>query len=133
MDKATIENTAGDAERRTIRYIAVGLAGLTAVVYLLIGLRVLTVLETPSDQIFGFFACAGYGLGVFLLLRYDRRAVVILGALFQVFVIYQYFDLAAQRAPAFELWGLLLRIPQAMILIALVYLEVRLPLAPPRD
>jgi hypothetical protein len=43
--------------------------------------------------------------------------------------MYTYFNLAAQRTPAYEVWGILIRIAQLMILIALVYLEVRLPLA----
>jgi hypothetical protein len=129
MDQSDLKTVPGDrtAQRRTIRTVAAGLAALTAFVYLLIGLQVLIVLDTPSDQIFGFFACAGYALGAFLLLRHDRRSVIWLGALFQVFVIYQYFNLSTRRAPAFEIWGLLLRIPQAMILVALVYLEARLP------
>jgi hypothetical protein len=63
------------------------------------------------------------------LLVYDRRTLWILGAILQVFVIFTYFDLASQRTPAFEAWGILLRIAQAIILIALVYLETRLPLA----
>lgn len=119
------------ARRRTIRIVAAGLSAITAAIYLLIGLQVLIVLDTPADQFFGFFACAGYALGVYLLIAQDRRVVVILGALFQVFVIYQYFNLASQRVPTYEIWGLLLRIPQVMILIALVYLEVRLPRANP--
>ena len=46
-------------------------------------------------------------------------------------VIYTYFNLASQRTPAFEVWGILIRIAQVMILVALVYLEVRLPLEHP--
>ena len=117
------------ARRRTLRYVAAALSAATALIYLLIGLQVLIVLDTPTDQIFGYFACAGYALGVFLLLRHDRRLVVILGALFQVFVIYQYFNVASQRAPAYEIWGIGLRVIQVVLLITLVYLEVRLPQA----
>jgi hypothetical protein len=68
-------------------------------------------------------------LGTLLLLAFDRRVLWILGAILQVFVIYTYFNLASQRTPAYEVWGILIRIAQLMILIALVYLEVRLPLA----
>lgn len=119
------------ARRRTLRYVAAALAALTAVIYLLIGVNVLTVLDTPADQIFGLFAFCGYALGVFLLLAYDRRPIVILGAVFQVFVIYQYFNLASQRSPTYEVWGIVLRVIQAVLLLTLVYLEVRLPLARP--
>ena len=90
------------ARRRTLRVVAAALSAATALIYLLIGLQVLIVLDTPTDQFFGYFACAGYALGVFLLLRYDRRVVVLLGALFQVFVIYQYFNVASLRTPTYE-------------------------------
>ena len=126
-----VQNPARVARRRVIRYVAAALSAVTAIIYLLIGLQVLIVLDTPSDQIFGYFASAAYALGVFLLLAYDRRLFVILGALFQVFVIFQYFNLASQRTPDYEVWGIVLRVAQALILIALVYLEVRLPLAQP--
>jgi hypothetical protein len=125
----TRDQRARVARRRSIRIVAAALSVLTAIVYLLIGLQVLIVLDTPSDQIFGFFAAAAYALGVYLLIAQDRRMIVLLGALFQVFVIFQYFNLSTQRLPAYEPWGLLLRIPQVMLLIALVYLEVRLPRA----
>jgi hypothetical protein len=114
--------------RRKIRIFAGALSGLTAVIYFLIGFNVVSVVEN-ADQLFGIFAGVAYAFGAWLLLAYDRRTLWILGAILQVFVIFTYFDLASQRTPAFEAWGILLRIAQAIILIALVYLETRLPLA----
>lgn len=111
--------------RKAIRYAAVTLAALTALVYLLIGFQVLTVLDTPTDQYFGFFAAAAYGLGVIFLLAVDRRPLWTLGALFQIFVITMYFNVAGQRSPAFEFWGVALRVPQLLLLIALSYLAMR--------
>lgn len=114
--------------RRTIRYVAAPLCAVTAVLYLLIGLRVLIVLDGNADQTWGLAPAAAYALGAGLLVAYDRRLLWILGAILQVFVIYTYFNLASQRTPAFEVWGIVIRVVQVMILIALVYLEVRLPL-----
>ncbi len=128
---AAAHNPAQAARRRTIRYLAAALSALTALIYFLIGFRVLSVLDTPTDQIFGFFAGAGYALGVYLLLAHDRRLLWVLGALLQVFVVYQYFNLAFQRAPAYEVWGVLLRVPQVVLFIALVYLALRQPSAEP--
>jgi hypothetical protein len=125
------EPTAGKVRRRAIRYFAAAMAGITAVIYFMIGFNVVSVLDTSTDQIFGIFAGIAYALGVFLLLVFDRRVVWILGAIFQVFVIFMYFNLASQRSPAYEVWGLLLRVPQLMSFVALVYLAARLPSARP--
>lgn len=115
--------------RRIIRYFAAVVSGATAVMYFLIGFRVVSVLDGHADQTWGLFAGAAYALGALLLLAFDRRVLWILGAILQVFVIYTYFNLASQRTPAYEVWGIVIRIAQMMILIALVCLEVRLPSA----
>ncbi len=107
---------------RAVRYFAALVSVLTAVIYFLIAFNMVSVLDTPADQIFGFPAGAAYLLGALLLVAVNRRPVWILGALLQVFVIYMYFNLASRRSPDFEFWGVILRIPQLMILVALVYL-----------
>lgn len=112
--------------RRTVRYVAALLAGVTAVMYLLIGLCVVAVIEAAcADQVFGTFAAGAYLLGVALLLFFDNRWLWGLGAALQVMVIFMYFNLAAQRVPAYEVWGILIRIVQVLLLGALVYLAIR--------
>lgn len=118
-------------QRRTIRYLAAALAAVAAVIYFMIGFRVVTVLNTPEYQTFGIAAGLAYVLGAVLLAALDHRVVGTLGAILQAVVIYTYFDVAAERIPTFELWGIVLRIVQVLILIALIYLEVRRPLPPP--
>ncbi|MBZ0289564.1 MAG: hypothetical protein K8I30_18220 [Anaerolineae bacterium] len=120
-----------EGDRRIIRTIAAGLSALTAVIYLLIGFNIVTVLNTPTDQVFGFPAAIASVLGAVLLIWLDRRIVWILGAAFQVFVIYMYFNLAGQRSPDYEFWGVLLRVPQLIILVTLAYLSIRWPFGPP--
>jgi len=125
--------TARAQSRQTLRYIAAALCAVTALLYALIGFRVLTVLDGGADQTWGLAPAAAYALGAVLLIAYDRRLLWIVGAILQVFVIYTYFNLAAQRAPAFEVWGLVIRVIQALILVTLIYLEVRLPLKQSND
>lgn len=64
-------------------------------------------------------------LGAILLLVFDRRFLWILGAILQVGVIVMYIVIASQRTPPFETWGILIKLLQATVLAALVYLVVR--------
>jgi flagellar biosynthesis protein FliR len=105
------------------------MSAATAVMYFLIGFHVVSVLDANADQSWAIFAGAAYAFGTLLLLAFDKRAFWILGALLQVFVILTYFSVASQRTPAYEVWGILIRIAQLMLLIALVYLVFRLPMA----
>jgi hypothetical protein len=117
-----------DHARQIIRFIAAGLAAIIAAIYLMIGFNIITVLDTPADQVFGFPAALAYALGIALMIRFDRRIIWILGAVLQVFVVYMYFSLAGQRSPAYEIWGILLRVVQGVLLITLAFLSVRWPL-----
>ncbi|MEZ4669843.1 MAG: hypothetical protein R3E39_18205 [Anaerolineae bacterium] len=109
------------------RYFATTMTTLTAVIYFMIGFNIVSVLDTPSDQIFGIFAGLAYALGVLLMLALDRRVVWVSGSIFQVFVIAMYFNLATKRSPDFEFWGIALRVVQMVILVTLVYLTARTP------
>ncbi len=106
-----------------IRYFAAVMSGLTAFIYFLIGFHLVTVLDANADQTWGLLACVAYVLGAVLLFTSERRIVWILGALFQIFVIFTYFNVASQRTPDYEVWGILLRIIQSIIFIALTYLS----------
>jgi len=120
------QNTTGGARRQIVRYLAAALAGATAVMYFLIGFCVVWVIQAAcADQIFGTFAGIAYAFGTILLLTLDRRALWALGAVLQVFVIFVYFDLAPQRVPAYEVWGILIRVAQVMLLAALADLAIR--------
>ncbi len=114
------------AGRRTIRYLAAAIAAGCAAVYFAIGLG---LVYPPSQDpefdagfmlVFGFSSAFMFALGAALLLRTDRRAVLVLGALFQVFVIVAYFQVSGRRDPHFEIWGLSLKAAQAVILVALL-------------
>jgi peptidoglycan/LPS O-acetylase OafA/YrhL len=119
------------ARLRLARIATAVLAAAVALVYALIGFEVLYIGETkpgdPSLLWFGVPAALAFGFGAVVMVASDRKLLWALGALFQVFVIWAYFDVAPQRTPPFEVWGILLRFAQAAILVALAYLLVRHP------
>lgn len=120
----------GDS-RRLVRYAAAAIALGVAAIYFAIGLGVVTVVnETPKDMsMFGFGVPAGsaFVIGAVLLIAFDHRSLWFLGALLQVGTIVMYFVVSTQREPPFEIWGILIKIGQALLLVALVYLVVRVP------
>jgi hypothetical protein len=118
-------NRASDV-RRTIRYVAAGLAAATALLYLLIGLQIVTVIEDPTQQpAFALPAAAVFGLLTVLLLVADRRLLFAGLAVFVGLIIAMYFGVAPQREPQFETWGLLIRVVQVGLVVALGYLAFR--------
>ena len=115
--------------RTTIRHAGAVVAAVMAVIYFLIGAGVLQVVNPNEDPgflfVFGAMAGGAFLLGALLLMRFDRRWLWMLGAAFQVFVYWGYFAVAPDRTPAFEPWGITLRVVQVPLLIALLYLAVR--------
>jgi hypothetical protein len=119
-----------NANRRTIRLVAAGLAGAMAIIYFLIGAGVLDVGRADGTDagflvVFGASAGGAFLLGAVLLLAFDRRWLWILGTVLQVFVMVGYLTVSADRTPAFEIWGITLRVIQVPLLAALVYLAIR--------
>jgi hypothetical protein len=113
--------------RRQVRLVAAALSAACAVIYVLIGLGLIYP-TAPNDQgmlAFGGLAGGAFALGAGLLLTIDRRAAWILGAALQVLAIVAYFQVAPQRTPPFEPWGISLKVLQVGILAALLYLIAR--------
>ncbi|HKI56347.1 MAG TPA: hypothetical protein VKB31_04285 [Trueperaceae bacterium] len=115
--------------RLRIRLAAGALALANAVVYALIGAGVAVVVEDAASAdvslaVFGAMAGAAFLLGAVLLWSLDNRLVWLAGAAFQVFAIVAYFDVAPQRTPAYEPWGISLKVAQAALLVLLAYLAV---------
>lgn len=115
--------------RLMLRRIGAGLCGVMAAVYVLIGLEVVTI-GTAGDAdidigVFGFGAASIFVLGAVLLLAVDRKVLWGLGAAFQLMMMAMYVGVSADRTPAFEAWGLGLRVPQVLLFAVLVALVVR--------
>ncbi len=127
-----IDGAAHEERRRAVRYLAAGLCVATALIYIAIGLGAISVVDevsasAPPMLVFGAAAGATFLAGAVLLVATDQRVLWVVGALYQVAVIVMYLDVAPQRTPSFELWGVLIKILQVAILAALVYLAVRQP------
>jgi len=122
-------SVAGTRDRRRLRWAAAVLSLANAAVYALIGAGALHVVagapgEGPSLVVFGALAGGAFLLGAVLLMRFDRRALWWIGAGFQAFAIATYFNVAPQREPPYEAWGLSLKAAQVVLLALLLILAV---------
>jgi hypothetical protein len=125
MDEKTGESVATAGDLRLARYLGAALSGVTGVLYLLIGLGVLTVAETdiggPGRGRILLGAAAVFFILAAGLVLLDRRYVYALGVAAQVVCIIGYFVIAPSRAPHFEEWGIIIKILQVVVLGALAY------------
>lgn len=114
------------ADRRPlIRRTAAGIAVLIALIYFLIGFQLVAVLEDTSGQTaFGLIAGGAFVIGAVSILAFDRRWLWTAGALAQLFIIWTYINLADQRVPDYEYWGVSIRVLQVTLTALLVYLAV---------
>lgn len=110
-----------------LRYATAGVAGMLAVLYLLIGVGVITVVEdqAASDPAPPFIAGGLFAVLAVLLLITAGRGVLIAGVLLQVVVLGMYVVIASERTPAYEAWGLGMKAVQVGLLAALLTMLVR--------
>lgn len=112
------------------RYVAIAAVLAAAALYVLIGLRVVSVGEsaqggTPDLLGFGMALGATY-FGLALVLAFvQRRVIWIAIALIDLVTIVGYFAMANLRVPPFEVWGLLTKTAQLVMFTALAYLVFR--------
>ena len=112
-----------------LRYLAAGVAVVVALLYLLIGFDVITVVEDQATAGAAPVLIAGLLFAVLavLLLAWPKRRVLVAGAALQVLVLVRYLAVSGERSPAFEAWGIGLKVLQAGLLVAFVSLLVRHP------
>ena len=124
-------------ERRTVRLAAAGVSATMAAIYYLIGVGLLPVADGDAAKdgllVFGTMAGSAFLLGAILLVAFERRVFWILGFAFQIFVFWAYFSIAPQREPAFEVWGITLRLLQLPLIASLLYLAVQAPRSRPAE
>lgn len=122
--------------RRTARFAGAAIAAAMALIYLLIGFEVVRVVDDApvGSDIFGFGVGAAllFAMTAVVMLAVDRRALWLGLAVVQVLVAAMYFAVSVDRHPQFELWGITLRVLQAGLFAALVYLALRTPSVNPR-
>ena len=112
-----------------VRFVVAGVAGLVAVLYLLIGFDVITVVQDQAEAGAAPVLIAGvlFAALAAALLVTASRGVLVAGAVLQVVVLVMYLVVSAERVPAFEAWGLAIKALQAGLLAAFVVMLVRQP------
>ena len=115
--------------RTQVRYGAALAAGAMAAIYYLIGLGVLDIGGSKSGEmvdlgVFGGGAGTAFLATALLLAFTDRRWLWLLALVFQAFVYVIYFAVSASREPAFEAWGITLRLIQVPLVLGLGYLAL---------
>lgn len=115
---------------RAIRRLGVAAATVAAVLYLLIGVGVLSVGGSTTGENaglleFGLVMAATFGVVAGLLLFVRRRAVLLAVAVLQVIVLVGYVALSDMRDPPFDPWGLLIKVAQLVVLGVVAWLIVR--------
>jgi hypothetical protein len=113
-----------------VRYVAAASAAGAAIVYLLIGFEVVYIGESTTGEApdllgFGLSAGIAFGLMAILLLLVDRRLVWIPAGLVSAAVFVAYFAMGGIREPSYEVWGLLIKVLQAVVVVATTYLAFR--------
>lgn len=121
--------------RAQIRRIGATASALMALLYYLIGLGVLNVGGSTTGEMvdlrmFGFSAGSAFLVLAVLLALTDLRWVWAIALLAQFFVYIVYIGASGGRAPAFEIWGITLRLIQLVVIAALVYLTFKAPARP---
>lgn len=111
------------------RRVAIVTAWLAAALYALIGLGVISVgvsMSGPNDILaFGALMVVVYAVIGVLLMRFRSPVLLVAVAVLQLFLLIGYVAIAGSRTPAFEPWGLLVKLDQAILLAASVYLVIR--------
>lgn len=113
-----------------VRTAAIGASLVAAALYLLIGFGILDIGESadggnPGLFEFGAMMGAVFGITAVLLWFVRSRILWVAVAVIQVIVLVGYVAFASYREPPFDLWGLVIKGAQAVILAAMVYLVVR--------
>lgn len=114
----------------SLRAVAVITAGISALLYYLIGFGVLDIGTAASGEdagLLGFGLTAGtaFLIAAALLLFVHRRWLVALIGLMDAAVIVGYFAMADIRVPSYEVWGLSIKAAQVVLLLAIGFLLLR--------
>jgi hypothetical protein len=112
------------------RRLAIAAAVACAALYVLIGIGVLSVGESTQEattDLLGFGALMGaiYGLTAVAIWLLRSRVAMALIALFQLLPLIGYVAFASYREPPFELWGVLIKVCQIVVLVGVSTLAIR--------
>jgi len=101
-----------------------------ALIYFLIGLSILSIGGTTSGEgvdlpTFGFSAGLAFLVLATLLVSTDRRWLWAAATVVLTLVFVIYLGVSAIREPAFEVWGMTLRLIQIPLMAAVLYLAIK--------
>ena len=118
------------AHVETPRRVAIIAAWISAALYALIGLGVLPIGGSTSGGDpglfdFGAMMAATFALTALLLMLFRSTALWVAVAVLQLMVLIGYAAFSGYRIPPFEVWGLLVKLDQAVLLAATLYLVIR--------
>lgn len=110
---------------RVATHLAALLAALMALIYLLLWLGVLDLGEATDGEL-GILGVAGgvHLVLAVLLLIWRRRVLWVIVAVLQVLLAAMYVAIAAERDPAYEVWGLTIRGLSLVLVVVLVTMLV---------
>jgi hypothetical protein len=113
-----------------LRYAGALAAAGAAALYLLVGIGLLSVGtassgEAPDLLSFGLTMGLIFAIVAGLLLRFRSRAVWFAVAVLQLIVIVGYFAMSGIRTPPVELWGVLIKLCQLVVLATASMLALR--------
>lgn len=118
------------AHVETARRVAIITAWISAAFYALIGLGVLPIGESanggdPGLFEFGAMMAAVFVVTALLLMRFRSTILWVAVAVLLFTVLIGYAAFSAYRIPPVEVWGLLVKLDQAILLAATLYLILR--------
>jgi hypothetical protein len=130
MSDPITPTTMGPPEDRRLsiaRWLATGASLVAGAIYLLIGLGIVSIGESTIDGANDLFAFGLMMTAVSVAMAAVTwiargRALLIGVAIVQVVVLVGYVAFSGVREPTFELWGILIKVCQAAVLGAVVYL-----------
>lgn len=110
-----------------IRYVAAAGSAAVAIAYMLIAVGAVHVVSTApqaGDWVIPGAAAVAFGVLALCLAITKNRVVPILGAAMSIVTIVGYFVVAPHRTPSYETWGILIKVGQALLVVALGYLAL---------
>jgi hypothetical protein len=112
------------------RRVAIVTAWISAALYALIGLGVMPIGASANGGdpgLFGFGAMMTvvFAVTALLLMRFRSTILWVAVAVLQFTVLIGYAAFSGYRLPPFEVWGLLIKLDQAILLAATLYLIIR--------